>query len=65
MLEQVRQLQPDIRLLRLILNWNGVFDSPEERDQVIDRIKYRVSEMLISKLMQEDKDKQNIFLNWQ
>jgi len=41
----------EIKSLKLILAWEWVYDSIEAREAVIDRLKYSISEVVITLLL--------------
>lgn len=49
----------DVRQLRQIMEGKGKFDSIEERESEIDRLKERIADRVITQLMNADKSHQN------
>ena len=47
------QTQFEIRSLKLILDWEWNYKTIEEREAVIDRLKYSIWEVVITLLMNE------------
>ena len=47
----------EIRSLKLILAWEWNYKTIEEREEVIDRLKYTISEDIISRILAESKPK--------
>ena len=47
------QTQYEIRSLKLILAWEWNYKTIEEREAVIDRLKYSIGEVVITLLMNE------------
>lgn len=56
------QTQKEVRSLRIVLEGKGNYSSIEQRDQIIDQLKYDISEFVLTILMREDAKKLNYFL---
>ncbi len=56
------ETQKEIRSLRILMEWRWRYASPEERDVIIDQLKYDISEIVLTILIREDKDRINYFI---
>lgn len=64
MLEQLdKETRKDIRILGNIINNNYKYSRVEDRDNAIDMLMYRISDKVITLLLNEDKERKEYFLS--
>lgn len=52
----------EVRTLRKAMDGAGFFVTSDDRDATIDRLKYAISEKVLTHLVNQDRDRQNHFL---
>lgn len=52
----------EVRTLRKAMDGAGFFITSDDRDATIDRLKYAISEKVLTYLVNQDRDRQNHFL---
>lgn len=56
------ETQRKVRSLRILMEFRGNYSSCEQRDDLIDHLKYDISDIVISILIKEDNKKLEYFL---
>ena len=60
--ELSQQTKTEVRSLRIVLEWKGKYSSIEERERIIDWLKYDIAEIVLTILLNEDKKRFDYFL---